>query len=109
MMSYVRLIVVATMMLTAACTSLPDQNPSRLGAAGQDSAVDALKQMELIFHGCSTLRLEVVKIELTDSPDEEERWSVLSCTGEEHSYLLKRNQDSTITIRDQNGKGITFR
>lgn len=109
MISYARVIVFAAVMLTSACSSLPEQNPSRFGGAQQDAAVYSLKQMELIFHGCSTLRLNVVKIELTDTPDQE-RWSVLSCTGEQHSYLLTRNQDGTIAIQDQKtGKTITFK
>lgn len=104
-----RSLVIAAVMLTPACTSLPEPNPSRFGEAQQDLAVNSLKQMELIFHSCSTLRLDVVKIELTDTPDQE-RWSVLSCTGEENCYLLTRNQDGTIAIEaPKTGKKLIFK
>ena len=67
---------------------------------------DFIKQFELAFHHCSTLKLIVTDTKVVtpfDGKHAQERWNILSCNGENHSYEV------TFTPSPQGGTDIGVR
>jgi hypothetical protein len=67
------------------------------------SVTDLLKRLENAYYSCSPLRLRVTDTGVTipfDGTRQQEKWEVLSCNGETHSY--------EVTFTPRPGGGTSF-
>ena len=70
------------------CAAVEVPGETKADPALKASTADILKQLELAYR-CSTLKLTVSGTTVTkpfDGTKSQEKWDVLSCNGETHSY-----------------------
>jgi hypothetical protein len=80
------LLFMATILFGCAAVQVPGE--TKADPVLKKTVTDQLKQWELAYH-CSTLKLKVTDTKVTtpfDGKQAQEKWNVLSCNGENHSY-----------------------
>jgi hypothetical protein len=70
------------------CAAVQVPGETKAGPELKKDVADLIKQLELSYH-CSTLWLKVTDTKITmpfDGTKSQEKWDILSCNGENHSY-----------------------
>lgn len=70
------------------CAAVEVPGETKAGSVLKKDVTDAIKQWELAYR-CSTLKLTVTDTKITmpfDGKKSQEKWNILSCNGENHSY-----------------------
>ena len=70
------------------CAAVQVPGETQAGPTLKKDVTDLIKQLELAYR-CSTLKLTVADTKITmpfDGKRSQEKWNILSCNGENHSY-----------------------
>jgi ABC-type glycerol-3-phosphate transport system substrate-binding protein len=105
-------IAMLSMAVLAGCVSMPIPNETQADSTSQKTVIRTIKFWELSLYHCSTLKLNVIDIKVTtpfDGKESHEKWNVLSCNGEKHSYDVRYQPSpsrGTFVSVAEWGKGI---
>ena len=83
---YAFFLLSGTLLLACATVNVPGE--TRADSVLKRSVTDFIKQLEVAYH-CSTMKLIVTNTQVTmpfDGKQSQEKWDILSCNGENHSY-----------------------
>jgi len=91
-----------TATLLFGCVTVQVPGETRADPVLKRSVTDLIKQLELAYR-CSTIKLTVTDTKVTmpfDGKQSQEKWDILSCNGENHSY--------EVSFRPSPGGGTDF-
>jgi len=85
------LLLVLIAVLLGGCASVEVPGETKMDEKARGSVIGHLKMVEHALYSCSTLRLRVTDTKVvmpSDGKKSQEKWTVLSCNGEHHTYDL---------------------
>ncbi len=85
------LLLVLTAVLLGGCASIEVPGETKTDEKARSSIIGHLKMVEGFLYSCSSLRLRVTDTKVVtpyDGKKSQEKWTVLSCNGEQHTYDL---------------------
>ena len=83
---YASVSLLGTLLLGCVTVTVPGE--TRADPVLKRSVTDFIKRLEVAYH-CSTMKLTVTDTKVTtpfDGMQSQEKWDILSCNGENHSY-----------------------
>jgi len=100
----VYILFLAASLLGCAAVQVPGE--TKANPVLKKDVADMIKQFELAYHRCSTLKLTVTDTKVVvpfDGKQSKEKWNILSCNGENHSYEV------TFTVPPRGGTDFGIR